>query len=149
GRGNEGVTSLVKQSEGAIGYVELIYASANKLPSASIKNAAGAFIEPSIASVTAAADIARFEPNTDFRVSIINAPGAGAYPTASFTWLLVAPDLADPAKARVLKRFLEWMLTDQAQQMAETLLYAPLPKPVVALVRDRIKSLTAGGKPIS
>ncbi len=149
GRGNEGVTAQVKQSDGAIGYVELIYASANQLPAALVRNAAGAFIPPSVASVTAAAEVAHFEPNTDFRVSIINAPGPEAYPIASFTWLLVAPDMADTAKARVLKRFLEWMLTEEAQQMAATLLYAPLPKPVVALVRERISGLTAGGKPIS
>ena len=148
GRGNEGVTAQVKQSEGAIGYVELIYASANKLPYASVKNAAGAFVEPSIASVSAAAEIAKFEPTTDFRVSIINAPGPGAYPIASFTWLLVAPDMQDTIKARILKGFLEWMLTEPAQQMAATLQYAPLPEPVAALVRDRIKSLKGGGKPI-
>jgi len=149
GRGNEGVTAQVKQSEGAIGYVELVYASANKLPYARVKNAAGAFVEPSIASVTAAAAIAKFEPTTDFRVSIINAPGADAYPIASFTWLLVAPDMQDTAKARVLKGFLEWMLTEPAQQMAATLQYAPLPPPVVTLVRDRIMRLKALGKPIS
>jgi phosphate transport system substrate-binding protein len=149
GRGNEGVTGQVKQSEGAIGYVELIYAIANKLPYAHVKNAAGAFVEPSLGSVTAAAASASFQPNTDFRVSITNAPGAGSYPISSFTWLLVQPDMKDAAKAKALKGFLEWMTTDEAQQMAAGLQYAPLPKPVVALIQARIKTLKGAGKPIS
>jgi len=149
GRGNEGVTGQVKQSEGAIGYVELIYAISNKLQYAHIKNAAGAFVQPSLASVTAAAASAKFEKNTDFRVSITNAPGAESYPISSFTWLLVQPDMKDGAKAKALKNFLEWMTTDEAQQMAAGLQYAPLPKPVVALVQERIKALKGGGKPIT
>ncbi|HEV8150367.1 MAG TPA: phosphate ABC transporter substrate-binding protein PstS [Gemmatimonadales bacterium] len=149
GKGNEGVTQQVKQTEGALGYVELIYAVSNKLPYAQIKNSAGSFVAPSLASVTAAAGSARFEANTDFRVSITNAPGAESYPVASFTWLLVQPDMKDAAKARALKQFIEWMLTDEAQQMAATLQYSPLPKPVVALIQARLKTLKAGGKPIS
>jgi phosphate transport system substrate-binding protein len=149
GKGNEGVTQQVKQTEGALGYVELIYAVSNKLPYAQIKNSAGSFVAPSLASVTAAAGSARFEANTDFRVSITNAPGAESYPVASFTWLLVQPDMKDAAKARALKQFMEWMITDEAQQMAATLQYAPLPKPVVALIQARLKTLKAGGKPIS
>ena len=149
GRGNEGVTGQVKQSEGAIGYVELIYAVANKLPYAHVKNAAGAFVEPSLGSVTAAAASAKFEPNTDFRVSITNAPGAGSYPIASFTWLLVQSGMKDAGKAKALKGFLEWMISDEAQQMAAGLQYAPLPKPVIALLQARIKTLKAAGKPIT
>jgi phosphate transport system substrate-binding protein len=149
GRGNEGVTGQVKQSEGAIGYVELIYAISNKLQYAHIKNATGAFVQPSLASVTAAAASAKFEKNTDFRVSITNAPGADSYPISSFTWLLVQPDMKDAAKAKALKTFLEWMTTDEAQQMAAGLQYAPLPKPVTALVQERIRSLKGGGKPIT
>jgi len=147
GRGNEGVTGQVKQSEGSIGYVELIYAISNKLAYAHIRNPAGTFVQPSLGSVTAAAASAKFEKNTDFRVSITNAPGAESYPISSFTWLLVQPDMKDLAKAKALKTFLEWMTTDEAQQMAAGLQYAPLPKPVVALVQERIKSLKAGGKP--
>ena len=92
GKGNEGVTQQVKQSEGAIGYVELIYAISNDLPYAECKNAAGEFVEPSLKSVTAAAAGAELTPDTDFRVSITNAPGPEAYPISSFTWLLVQND---------------------------------------------------------
>jgi phosphate transport system substrate-binding protein len=149
GKGNEGVTQQVKQLPGSLGYVELIYAISNKLPYAQVKNSAGSFVQASLASVTAAAASAKFEPNTDFRVSITNAPGADAYPISSFTWLLVRPDTKDPAKAKALKTFLEWMITDEAQQMAAALQYAPLPQPVVALVKERIKTLKAGGKPVT
>jgi phosphate transport system substrate-binding protein len=149
GKGNEGVTQQVKQSEGSIGYVELIYAISNQLSYAQVKNATGAFIVPSLASVTAAAASATFAPNTNFRVSITDAPGAGAYPISSFTWLLVKPDMADEAKGRSLKGFLDWMVTDEAQRMAAELHYAPLPAPVVALIKERINGLKAGGKPIA
>ncbi len=148
GKGNEGVTQQVKQSDGAIGYVELIYAVSNKLPYAQVRNAGGKFIEASLASVTAAAASAKFEKNTDFRVSITNAPGDASYPISSFTWLLVQPDMKDAAKAKALKTFLDWMVTEEAQQMAAALQYAPLPQAVVALVKERIKTLKAGGKPI-
>ncbi len=148
GKGNEGVTQQVKQTEGAIGYVELIYAVANKLPYAQVKNAAGAFVQPSLQSVTEAAAAAKLPKDTDFRVSITNAPGKGAYPISSFTWLLVRPDVADAAKAKAMKQFLEWMITPEAQQMAASLQYASLPGPVVGLIKDRLKTLTSGGKPI-
>src|SRR4051812_32875607 len=89
GKGNEGVTQQIKQTEGALGYVELIYAISNKPPYALIKNAAGQYVAPSLESVTAAAAGAKLAKDTDFRVSITNAPGEQAYPIASFTWLLV------------------------------------------------------------
>ena len=149
GKGNEGVTQQVKQTEGSLGYVELIYAISNSLPYSQIKNREGHFIEPSLASVSAAAASAEFGPDTDFRVSITNAGGADAYPIASFTWLLVRPDMQDVAKARALKTFLEWMTTDSAQSMAQQLHYAPLPKSVVSLEQERIKTLKAAGAPIS
>ena len=146
GKGNEGVTQQVKQLEGAIGYVELIYAASNNLPYASVRNAAGKVVAPSLASVTAAAASAKLEKNTDFRVSITNAPGAESYPISSFTWLLVRPNTKDPGKGKALKQFLDWMVTEDAQQMASALQYAPLPQPVVALVRERLKTLKAAGK---
>lgn len=149
GKGNEGVTQQVKQTEGSVGYVELIYAISNNLPYAHVKNRAGNVVEPSLASVTAAAGSAQFAPDTDFRVSITDAAGADAYPIASFTWLLVQPDMKDAGKARTLKAFLEWMTSDEAQGMAQELHYAPLPKPVAALVQERVKTLKGAGAPIS
>ena len=148
-KGNEGVTQQVKQTEGAIGYVELIYAISNKLPYGQVKNAAGKLVVPTLESVTAAAASAKFDAKTDFRVSITNAPGAESYPISSFTWLLVRPDTKDPAKAKALKTFLEWMITDEAQKMAGDLQYAPLPQPLVALVADRLKTLRGAGRPIN
>jgi phosphate transport system substrate-binding protein len=149
GKGNEGVTQQVKQTEGALGYVELIYAISNKLPYAPIKNASGNYIDPSLETVTAAAAGMKLEKDTDFRVSITNAPGPQAYPIASFTWLLVKKDNKDAAKAKLIKDFLAWMLTPEAQQMAAQLHYAPLPAPVVSLVQTRLPSLKAGGRTIA
>lgn len=149
GKGNEGVTQQVKQVEGAIGYVELIYAVANKLPYALLKNAAGNFVEPSLESATEAAASAKLAKDTDFRVSITNAPGAKTYPITSFTWLLVKQDDKDPAKGKLIRDFLAWMIDDEAQAMARELSYAPLPGEVRSLVTARLKTLKAGGKPIA
>jgi phosphate transport system substrate-binding protein len=141
GKGNEGVTQLVKQNPGTIGYVELIYAISNGLPYAGVRNSAGRFVEPSLASVTAAASGADLKPGTDFRVSITNAAGDAAYPIASFTWLLVKPSNPDSIKAARIKAFLSWMISPEAQRMAEGLHYAPLPTPVVELVRERVEAM--------
>ena len=138
GKGNEGVTQQVKQTEGAIGYVELIYAASNGLAFADIKNASGAAITPNLKSVTAAAQSANFAPDTDFRVSITNAPGAEAYPIASFTWLLIKPSNPDPVKGKQIKDFINWMLSPDAQRMAADLQYAPLPVPLIELIQKRI-----------
>jgi phosphate transport system substrate-binding protein len=149
GKGNDGVTQQVKQTEGSIGYVELIYALSNSLPFADVQNAAGKFVTPSLASTTAAAASAKFEKHTDFRVSITNAPGATAYPISSFTWLLVRPDMPDASKAAAVKKFLVWMITPAAQQMAVDLKYAALPTEVIGLVRTRLDVLTANGRAIA
>jgi phosphate transport system substrate-binding protein len=149
GKGNEGVTQQVKQTEGSLGYVELIYALSNDLPYAQVKNAGGSFVSPSLSSVSAAAASARFEKNTDFRVSITNAPGADAYPISSFTWLLIRPDIRDVAKGKALKDFLSWMVTPEAQKMAEELKYASLPAEVIRLIQQRIPTLKAAGKVIA
>jgi phosphate transport system substrate-binding protein len=138
GKGNEGVTQQVKQSEGAIGYVELIYALSNGLPVAQLKNAEGQFIEPTLKSVSAAAAASKLPPETDFRVSITNASGADAYPISSFTWLLVHKESPDSAKQGKLRDFLRWMLQPEAQRMAADLHYAPLPVPLIELVEKRI-----------
>ncbi len=149
GKGNEGVTQQVKQVEGALGYVELIYAISNKLPYGQIKNASGSFVSPSLESVTAAAAGVKLPKDTDFRVSITNAPGADAYPISSFTWLLVRKDNKDPAKAKLIRDFLAWMITPEAQKMAADLHYSPLPPPVVALVEARLQTLKGAGKAIA
>jgi phosphate transport system substrate-binding protein len=138
GKGNEGVTQQVKQVEGAVGYVELIYAAANNLPHAQVRNGAGAFVEPTLKSVSAAAAGASIGPESDFRVSVTDAAGPEAYPIASFTWLLVRPEDPDTARGRQIRSFLTWMLQPEAQRMAADLHYAPLPVPVIELVRKRL-----------
>jgi phosphate transport system substrate-binding protein len=141
GKGNEGVTQEVKQSEGSIGYVELIYALANQLPAAEVENASGRFVTPSLKSVTAAAAGATFTPDTDFRVSITDAAGPEAYPISSFTWLLIHTREAGSAQQRALRVFLAWMLEPRAQRMAADLHFAPLPMPVIELVQQRLRGL--------
>jgi phosphate transport system substrate-binding protein len=140
GKGNEGVTQQVKQTEGAIGYIELIYAISNGLPAALIKNADGMLVEPSLKSVSAAASGAQLGADTDFRVSITNAPGRDSYPLSSFTWLLVHKESPDSAKARTLHSFLLWALQPGAQRMAADLHYAPLPVSVIELLQRRLGS---------
>ncbi len=149
GKGNEGVAQQVKQTEGAIGYVELIYALSNQLGYGEVRNAAGKFITPSLESVTAAAAAAKLPKDTDFRVSITNAPGDDAYPIASFTWLLVRKDAKDAAKAKILKDFLTWMISPEAQELASALDYAPLPSEVVHLIESRLPTLKAGGRALA
>jgi len=130
GKGNEGVAGQVKQQPNSIGYVELIYAIQNKMAYGKVKNAAGEFVEASLASVTAAAAGMKEMPD-DFRVSITNAPGKGAYPVSSFTWLLIPSKIADAGKKTAIKDFLKWMLAD-GQKMTDALAYAQLPQAVVA-----------------
>jgi phosphate transport system substrate-binding protein len=141
GKGNEGVTQQVKQVEGSLGYVELVYALSNGMPAASVKNANGDVVAPTLESISTAAGGINFPQDTDFRVSITNSPGAGAYPIASFTWLLVRPTMPDTAKARALHDFLDWMLTPEAMAMASELHYAPLPTPVIDLLKVRLAGL--------
>lgn len=138
GKGNEGVTQQVKQTEGAIGYVELIYAVSNDLAYAIVKNAAGNFVEPTLQTATAAASGVDLPPDTDFRVSITNAPGPNAYPITSFTWLLIRKEGQDAAKAKTIWDFVGWMTDAEAQRMAADLHYAPLPMPVIELVKKRL-----------
>jgi phosphate transport system substrate-binding protein len=133
GKGNEGVSSLIQQTPGAIGYIELIFAIQNKLPYGKVKNAAGVFIKADLASVSAAAAATSKMMPEDFRVSITNPPAANAkaaYPISSFTWLLVPSKFSDAAKRDVVKDFLKWMMTD-GQNSVEALSYAKLPKDVV------------------
>lgn len=139
-KGNEGVAGLVKQTPNSIGYVELIYAIQNKMPYGRVRNAAGQFVKPDLASVTAAAAGAASNMPADFRVSITNAPGKGAYPISSFTWLLVPSTIPDATKKKALVEFLHWML-GPGQKMAGTLSYAPLPKSVVAAEAKSISAV--------
>jgi phosphate transport system substrate-binding protein len=138
GKGNEGVSGQVKQTPGAIGYVELIYALQNKMPYADIKNAAGQFVKPTIESVTAALATANIPD--DFRFSMTNAPGKDAYPIAGATWLLVYEQQKDPAKGKKLVEFLKWALT-KGEGMVKELNYAPLPDEVQQRVLKRIDEI--------
>jgi len=138
-KGNEAVAGTVKQTEGSIGYVELIYALSNKMAYGSVQNPAGNFVKASLESVTAAAASVKDMPE-DFRVSITNAPGKDAYPISSFTWLLVPAEWNDAGKHKAFVDFLNWMV-DKGQTMTTALEYAPLPKNVAAKVKDRIKEV--------
>lgn len=137
GKGNEGVAGLVKQTPGAIGYVELIYAKQNGIDFASVQNKAGKFVKASEEAVTAAAASAKMP--ADFRVSITDAPGEASYPVASYTWLLVYEKNAG-GKGPVIKDFLRWMLKD-GQKIAPTLGYAALPDSVNAMVAKAIEKI--------
>ena len=144
---NDGVMGQVKQNENTIGYVELTYAEANKLPTALIKNKAGNFVAPSIESVTnAAADSVASMPD-DLRTAITNAEGANAYPIASYTYILVYKNQTDATKGKALVDFL-WWATHDGEAMAKELSYAPLPEEVVKKVEAKINSITSGGKPL-
>jgi phosphate transport system substrate-binding protein len=131
GNGNPGVTAYVRQTPYSIGYIELTYAVQNKMPYADLKNAAGNWIKASLDSVTAAAASEAKRIPDDFRVSITNASGKDAYPISTFTYMLIPTHFADPAKGKVMKDFLKWMLNDGQKEVA-ALDYAPLPKEVVS-----------------
>jgi phosphate transport system substrate-binding protein len=146
-KGNEGVTGQVKQTPYSLGYVELIYAEQNRLPYASVKNSSGEFIKPSLESITAAAAGAAGQMPDDLRVSITNSPGKDAYPISSFTYFLVYKNQDDQAKGKALVDFLWWALHD-GEQMAKTLLYAPLPAEVVTRAEQKIKLITYQGTPL-
>jgi phosphate transport system substrate-binding protein len=131
GKGNEGVTGLVKQTPNSIGYIELIYAVQNNIPYGKVQNAAGKFVKADLAGVTAAAAADAKNIPDDFRVSITNAAGPKVYPISSFTWLLIPAQIQDAAKREAIKDFLKWMLND-GQKFNEGLSYAQLPKEVIA-----------------
>jgi phosphate transport system substrate-binding protein len=140
GKGNEGVTGLVKQTPDSIGYVELIYAVQNNIPYGSVKNSSGNFVKADLASVTAAAAGAAKAMPDDFRVSITDAPGKTAYPISSFTWLLIPQKFQDAGKRDAIKGFLNWML-NEGQNSVETLSYAKLPKEVVEKEKKAIDNI--------
>ncbi len=138
GKGNDGVSGIIKQQPGAIGYVELIYAVKTKLAYGKVRNKAGQFVQAGLASVTAAA--AGVTMPGDFRVSITDAPGKAAYPISSFTWLLIPQKIADAAKKKAIVDFLKWAITT-GQGSVEALDYAKLPSPVVAKEQNTIAQI--------
>jgi phosphate transport system substrate-binding protein len=140
GKGNEGVTALVQQTPGAIGYIELIYALNNKIPFAQLQNKAGNWVDASLAGVTAAAASSAGNMAPDFRVSITDAPGPDAYPISSFTWLLVYQKQSNKDVGEQIKKFLGWALTE-GQTEASALKYAPLPAEVVQKETAQIQQI--------
>jgi phosphate transport system substrate-binding protein len=140
GKGNEGVAGLVKQSPLSIGYVELVYALQNKISYGAVQNQAGEFVNPEVKSVTAAAAGAVATMPKDFRVSITNSPGPGAYPISSFTWILLYESPDDKGRARVMNEFMKWALTD-GQEMASQLGYAPLPDALVPMELEQLNRI--------
>jgi phosphate transport system substrate-binding protein len=142
GKGSEGVSGIVKSTPGGIGYVELAYANENHLPSALIKNAAGEWVTPTLSSVTlaAAGAVAKLPANTDYRISIVNPAGRGAYPIASFTWILLYQNQKDPVKGKKLVDFLRWAYTN-GESVAGSLDYAPLPPVMVKRLEARLNQI--------
>ena len=148
GKGNEGVAGQVKQTPGSIGYVELAYAKQNNLPAAHVKNKAGEFVEPTIASITAAAQgaIDALPADTDYRISIVDAPGAGVYPISSMTWLLIYKTPPDAAKGKKLVDLMRWIYST-GQQSAAALDYAPLPAALAQRLTERLGSIALTATP--
>ncbi len=140
GKGNEGVTGLIKQTPNSIGYVELIYAVQNNIPYGMVKNSSGNLVKADLASVSAAAAAAAKSIPDDFRVSITDAPGKNAYPISSFTWLLIPQKFQDAGKRDAIKGFLNWMLSE-GQDSVEALSYAKLPKEVVEKEKKAIGNI--------
>jgi phosphate transport system substrate-binding protein len=145
GRGNEGVAGEVKQSPYSLGYVELIYAIQNNLGIGHVKNKAGKYVEPSLASVTAAAAALAGSVAPDLRVSIVDAPGDDSYPISGFTWLLAYKSQSDRAKATAVTRML-WWATHDAQKFNSDLGYAPLPDDILQRAEEMINSITIAGQ---
>jgi phosphate transport system substrate-binding protein len=139
GKGNDGVSGLIKQQTGSLGYIELIYAVKNHLPYALVQNKSGQFVKANLASVNAAAASVKELP-ADFAVSITDAPGADAYPISTYTWLLVPSKIPDAKKRDAIKGFLQWAITT-GQNDVESLDYAGLPKEVVAAEEKQISKI--------
>jgi phosphate transport system substrate-binding protein len=127
--------------------VELAYAKQNNLPYANVRNAAGRYVTPSIASVTADAAAMKLPKNTDYRISIVNAPGANSYPISSMTWILVYQNQVDAAKGAKLVNFLRWAYRN-GEKSASSLDYAPLPAPMLAALENRLKTIQIAGSQV-
>jgi phosphate transport system substrate-binding protein len=148
GKGNEGVAGVVRQTPGAIGYIELAYATQNRMAMAALRNREGSFVLPSLESTSEAAAGAAKTMPADFRVSLVDAPGKDSYPVCGLTWLLVYRDQRDEAKGKALVSFLAWAMHD-GQKMNAPLLYAPIPGPVVEKVDNTLKQIQYKGKSLS
>lgn len=150
GKGNEGVTGIVAETPGAIGYVELTYAVSNHLPVAEVENAAGKFVAPSADSASAAISAGAKKIAEDIRTPIVNPPASApnAYPISGFTFLLIPADGPDAAKREVLKHFIQYIVSGDGQQMASVLHYAPLPPSIIEQDQKLLNRMTADGKPL-
>jgi phosphate transport system substrate-binding protein len=148
GKGNEGVSGLIKQTPGAIGYIELAYAIQNNMAYAKVQNKSGNYITPSIASVTAAANI-QIPP--DSKVSLTNTDAADGYPISGFSWVLLYKEqkYGDRSSDRATKllKLISWVIHD-GQQYSGALNYAPLSSAAVSVGDAILKSATYDGKPI-
>lgn len=147
GKGNEGVAGQVRNTNGAIGYVELAYAEQNKLSYAAIQNKAGNFVEPSLKTTSAAAAGAAANMPADFRISLVNQPGDHSYPISGFTWILLYQEQRDCERGRKVVEFL-WWATHEGEKYAPELLYAPLPDEVVRMVEATLKTVTCNSRPL-
>ncbi len=147
GKGNEGVTGVIKQVAGGIGYVELAYALENHLPMAAIENASGQFVIPSPAGVAAAIEANRAVLARDVRTPIVNAPGASSYPISGFTFLILPKDGNNPQSRQALKNFVAYILAG-GQATAAALHYSPIPAAMQVLDRKLLAQLTVNGKPL-
>jgi phosphate transport system substrate-binding protein len=147
GKGNDGVAGLVRQTPGALGYVELAYAKQNRLPMAVLRNRAGRFVEPTLASTTAAVGGAAAALAKDVRAPIVNSSAPDAWPISGLTYLLVYREQKDSVKGRALAEFIRWAMRG-GQEMAEALDYARLPEAVVKVNEANVLVLTSGGKPL-
>jgi phosphate transport system substrate-binding protein len=149
GKGSEGLTGLVRQSPGAIGYVELTYAQQNNLPTAAVKNLAGQYVLPSPSSATAAIAAFTDQLAKDPHTSIVNAPASApeAYPISTLTFLIIPKDGPDVAKRTALKNFIQYVITD-GQAAGAALNYAPLPDGVKSYDHQQLQQMTAAGQPI-
>jgi phosphate transport system substrate-binding protein len=140
GKGNEGVAGLIKQTPFSLGYIEFVYAKTNQLPVASLQNSQGEFVEPSLASLTAAANAMMGSMPSDYRLSITNSAGKGAYPISSFTYLLIRQNMSASEKGKALVGFLKWALTE-GQKTAAALDYAPLPGALEKKLQNTVETI--------
>jgi phosphate transport system substrate-binding protein len=146
--GNEGVTGQIKQTPGALGYVELIYAEQNKLPTAELKNKAGTFVKPSLAATSAALADPNAVNKDTLNADLLDTAGETAYPIVTLTWLLVYKNQPDQLKAEALTNVLWWLTHGPGQQVASNLQYAPLPREILPAIEAKLRQISVGGTPV-